>query len=298
MKALVMVEIRRLMARRLLRWITALVLVGFTFAGIMAYIGSDDSPAAVAEAQARYKTEVANCISGFETGGELPPEGRDPESFCRDEVWVEDPRFDYSEFNWIISSLGIPLIALGWLVGASFLGAEWHSRSITTLLTWEPRRNRVLVAKAIAATAVIFAWIVLLQVIFSAAMYPAAAFEGTTQGLTASWWTSLGGLIVRAGGLAAFAGVVGMSITAVGRNTAAALGVGFAYLAVVESLIRGFKPQWADWLIGDNVALFLVGPEDVTHMSHSQLGAGLLLLVYGAVLFAGALAVFRRREVA
>ena len=104
--------------------------------------------------------------------------------------------------------------------------------------------------------------------------------------------------MARSSALAALAAVLGFSLATIGRNTAAALGVGFAYLAVVESLVRGFKPLWADWLVGDNVALFIVGPADVTHLTHSQAAAGLLLLGYGAIVAVLALAVFRRREVA
>ncbi|MGH2747672.1 MAG: ABC transporter permease subunit [Actinomycetota bacterium] len=300
MKALVAVEMRRLLSRRLLRWLTVLALVGFAVAGTIAYVASNDSPRAVTEADARYEADLRGCIShAHQATGEMPPEARaNPEGFCEEQVWRSDPRFVYNEFDWVLSSLGIPLIMLGWLVGASFVGAEWHSRTITTLLTWEPRRVRVLAAKAVAVVAVVFAWVLTLQAMFSAAMYPAAAFEGSTAGLTSGWWSSFALLIVRTSALSALAATLGLSISAVGRNTAAALGIGFVYLALVESLIRGFKPQWVDWLIGDNVALFLVGPADVTHLTHSQAAAGLLLLAYAGAVFVFALAVFRRREIA
>ena len=79
---------------------------------------------------------------------------------------------------------------------------------------------------------------------------------------------------------------------------AAAFGVGFAYLTIVEGLVRGFKPAWDDWLIGDNLALFMIGPEDVTNVAHSQMGAGLLVLGYALALSWLALAIFRKREIA
>ena len=34
----------------------------------------------------------------------------------------------------------VPLVMASWLLGASFIGAEWRAGTVTTLLTWEPRR--------------------------------------------------------------------------------------------------------------------------------------------------------------
>jgi hypothetical protein len=45
---------------------------------------------------------------------------------------------------------------------------------------------------------------------------------------------------------------MGASIATIGRNTAAALGIAFGYLAIVEPAIRGLRPSWSPWLLGDN----------------------------------------------
>lgn len=302
MTSLIVIEMRRLLARRLLRGLTILALLLFTLAGTIAYVASDDSAAAVAAAEAKRDDDVRSCVAEIRRsafGAEEMPRAarRDPQTFCEEQVWVEDPRFDYSEMSWPLSSLAIPMMMLGWLIGASFIGAEWHTRNLTTLLTWEPRRVRILAAKLIALTTVVSVWVVLLQAVFSGAMYPAAAFQGTTAGLDVQWWAEYAELMLRGSGLAAIASVFGLSLATVGRNTAAAFGVGFFYFAVVESLVRNFRPQWVDWLIGDNVALFLMGADEVAQVGHSQLAAGLLLASYAAALFTGALLIFRRREV-
>jgi hypothetical protein len=300
MKNLLKVELRRMLSRRLVRGLTILALLGFTVAGVIAFVASDDSAVAVAAAEAEKRTAVQGCIADVKSGTEDFPAHAtdDPAEFCEEDVWVSDPRFTFREMKWVLTSLGVPLMMLGWLVGASFMGAEWHNRTITTTLTWEARRGRALAAKLLIAGAVAFGWVLLLQVVFTVAMYPAGEFEGTMAGIDAEWVGEYSGIVLRSAALAGIASVVGMSIATVGRNTAAALGVGFVYLAVVEGLIRGFRPQWVDWLIGDNAALFLAGPGDVTHVGHSQLTAGLLLLAYTAALALGATAVFRAREVA
>lgn len=74
--------------------------------------------------------------------------------------------------------------------------------------------------------------------------------------------------------------------------------MGFVYLAVVEGLIRAFKPSWVDWLVGDNAGLFLMGDLDVNHLGHSQTAAGLLLALYTTALVAIAIGIFRNRDIA
>ena len=59
------------------------------------------------------------------------------------------------------------------------------------------------------------------------------------------------------GAAATFSAVIGAAVAAVGRHTAAALGVVFVWTAVIEGLIRGFRPHWTPWLLGDNLVSFL-----------------------------------------
>lgn len=47
-----------------------------------------------------------------------------------------------------------PLALAGFILGASLFGADYTTRALTTLLTWEPRRSRVLAAQATASAAV------------------------------------------------------------------------------------------------------------------------------------------------
>ena len=56
---------------------------------------------------------------------------------------------------------------------------------------------------------------------------------------------------------ATISAVIGGAVAAVGRHTAAALGVVFVWTAVIEGLVRGFRPLWTPWLLGDNLVSFL-----------------------------------------
>ena len=71
------------------------------------------------------------------------------------------------------------------------------------------------------------------------------------------------------------------SVAMIGRNTAAALGVAFAYLMVVENIVHAWKPWAARFLLGPNGAVFVTGRDlDTAEFSRSTATAGLTLLGY------------------
>ena len=190
-----------------------------------------------------------------------------------------------------------PLVVIGWLLGASSIGAEWHAGTLTTLLTWEPRRVRVALTKAIAVVVSVFLLTVVLQALLAAGLSLAASLNGSAAG-SEGWLSETAAIALRVSALAALAGAIGFAFAAVGRNTAAALGAGFAYVVVVENLVRGLKPAWSEWLFGENAGVFLLGPSnDFPFVDRSQLGAGIYLSLLAATLLAVATLVFRTRDV-
>jgi len=197
----------------------------------------------------------------------------------------------------VILGTAFPLVVIGWLVGASFIGAEWHAGTITTLLTWEPRRVRVVLAKAAVAVAAVFVLSLILQLVLTACLALAASINGSSTGAE-GWLSETAAITVRVSVLACLAGAIGFAFSAVGRNTAAALGAGFAYVVIVENLVRGLKPEWSEWLFGENASLFLLGPSnDLPYLERSQLGAGIYLVLVSLLLVAAATVVFRTRDV-
>ena len=90
------------------------------------------------------------------------------------------------------------------------------------------------------------------------------------------------------------------SVAMIGRNTAAALGVAFAYLMVVENIVHVWKPWAARFLVGPNGAVFVTGtgPRRRAEFSRSTATAGLTLLAYTCLAGAVAVVTFRRRDLA
>jgi len=208
-----------------------------------------------------------------------------------------DPRFPLTMLPDILRGTSIPLILAGWLLGASFIGADWRAGTITTLLTWEPRRTRVIVAKLLACAASVFVLAIGLQVVLGGVLALDAAFRGTTEGVGAPWWRESSGVAARAATLASVASVIGFAVASIGRNTAAALGAGFAYLAVIENLVRGLRPAWQRWLFTDNAAVFISGGNVGFSFQRTMLQALVLLAAYAAALFTVSAMMFRSRDV-
>lgn len=301
---LAMVELRRFVSRRLVQVLVVLLLLAIAVTGVIVAVNSK-SPSAAAYADARMErtVDVRECVNHPRRYGADPQPGETPEEACERAMGplaglVSDKRFDLSGLRDIFVGTSFVVSALGLVIGASFMGAEWHWGTIGTLLTWEPRRTRVLLVKLLACVAAAFVLFVAIQAVLGLVLWLVAATRGITEGTgSASWLRSVAGVVVRSAALGAFSAGVGVAIATVGRNTAAALGVGFVYFGVVEGLIRGLRPAWQPWLVGDNATLFLTGIDNRFPPLHRTMtSSGLLLLAYAAGLVAVALAWFRARD--
>jgi ABC-type transport system involved in multi-copper enzyme maturation permease subunit len=198
----------------------------------------------------------------------------------------------------VLMGTSLVLVSVAWILGASAIGADWHAGHVTTILTWEPRRGRVMLAKIVASLTSVFVVSLTIQALLGAALAVAAAGAGSTTGADAAWLAESAGVALRVALLSTIFAGFGFGLAAAGRNTAVALGVGFGYLVIVENLVRGLRPQWTPWLLTDNAGLFIVdSPIDFPMLGRSTVGAGLYLAAVGAVLLLAASGLFRTRDV-
>jgi ABC-type transport system involved in multi-copper enzyme maturation permease subunit len=186
------------------------------------------------------------------------------------------------------------------LGGAVVVGGEWKAGTVTSLLTWEVRRARLLAARLLACAVLagaIGAALVLLYVVLAA--LPIAAANDGMSGLDAGWWTALVGVVGRSLLVVSLAAVVGAGIASIGRSSVAALTAVFALEAIVQPAVRGLRPASARWLLGENVAAF-VGGEPMVGESFrvSPMSGAVTLVVYVTALAAVALWSFQRRDLA
>jgi ABC-type transport system involved in multi-copper enzyme maturation permease subunit len=206
--------------------------------------------------------------------------------------------FELASLPDVFMGSSLVLLSIGWMLGASAIGAEWHTGHLTTILTWEPRRGRVVVAKAAAALVTIFVLSMAIQAALGIVLAVDAASRGSTVGANAAWLAASAGVAFRVSLLSAIFAALGFGLASVGRNTAVALGVGFGYLVVVENLVRGLRPQWTPWLLTDNAAMFVIGSRvDFPALGRSTVEAGLYLGLLGAAVLLAAAGLFRLRDV-
>ena len=258
---------RRLIASELLRFrsrrLVVVLLVGALLATTIGLViaSFDSTPptdAQIAAAKVQARAEVANCLVSDYEGVQF--EGTLGE-FCRE--FFGDPS-DYMPSHLKLADLpevleGISSITsiLALVVGASVVAVSWQTGTISTIFTWEPRRLRWFAARILVIAAGVFVMTLVIVAFVSAGLAIAAMLRGSTVGIDGGWRSDVLTTSLRVSGAAAAAALIGGGVAAVGRHTSAALGVVFVWTAVIEGLIRGFRPLWSPWLLGDNLVSFL-----------------------------------------
>jgi ABC-2 type transport system permease protein len=182
------------------------------------------------------------------------------EDFCRENAgnpsYYMPSHLALAELPPILEGIASLTSILGLVVGASLVAASWQTGTISTIFTWEPRRLRWFAARIAVIGAGVFAVTLVIVVFLSAVLALAAALRGSTA-LTDGWWRDTTTTTLRIAVIAAVAALIGGAVAAVGRHTSAALGVVFVYTAVLEGVVRAFRPLWSPWLLGDNIVSFV-----------------------------------------
>ncbi len=303
MIALIRAELTRFWSRRAVRLVGLIAGVGIVLMSVLVFLNTE-AEHDQARATAEYEASIEECVAFHDspegqTHDPVPPGFEDSETYCRSQIQVAefDDTFRMVYIKDALLNISLFLIIFGLGLGATFIGAEWQAGTITTLLTWESRRTRVLVSKVLACALFVFLAALAVQAALALALVPTALFRGTTEGADAAWLLDTIETAARGAIVCAFAATIGFALASVARNTSAAVITGFLYFAVIEGLLRGFRPNWQAWLVGDNAVLFVVGQRDFPDLNHSAIAAGLILLGYATLAVGTAVYVFRARDV-
>jgi len=313
---LVVVELRRLLARRL----TLLVAIGvLVVIGIQAFGAHGQvyelTPARIAQVQAE---QLQPCLDGQAQARQNDPNVdfhcTDPHSFGNAEAQRAAFAFVAGQS---VGSVAYLLMFFAFLVGVSFVAAEFTSGAISTWLTYEPRRVRVYASKVVAVTSGVLGVAVVSVAVLCAVIYLIARsydLVGVTSGAPGR---DLVAVALRTVAVVGVAGLLGAVLGTLLRHTAAALGVAIGYLVVVEGLVLDqLRTAFAEprpWLIYPNVLAWLQGglrddrapdqnrfcsgdvctPPELISTAH----AGVYLLVLCVVMVVVGGLAFRRRDV-
>jgi hypothetical protein len=200
---------------------------------------------------------------------------------------------------------------LAFLIGATWIGAEWSTRSLVALLFWVPQRMKVMAVK-IAVLAVAMALFgVVVQALWLAMAGILNAAAGSGNSVPPRFWSDLLATQGRSVLLTVIVGLIGYGLANLTRNTGAALGIGFVYFAILETAIRILRPVWEPWLLSNNavgllvpggVSVFVpngdVGPSGTGSEEYliSNLQAGVYLGVVTAVVVGIGVVLFAKRD--
>lgn len=232
--------------------------------------------------------------------GELPPG-------CTFENQFGDIRQDHrlkigTSYSDTVAGVGSAMVFVAFVIGASFVGAEYGAGSLSTQLIFEPRRHRVVAVKAVAVgigTAVLS---ILLLLYIGLLQWIGSQARGVVSGLDGTWFAARAGDIVRVSAAVALAAIAAYAITVVARRTVAAV-AGLLVVGWVSAII-GSVASWR-WVAKDNPAsaLFVMAldprrspGEDTSHILtiHAAIASSCLWAI-GLTLVAAF--IFARREV-
>jgi ABC-type transport system involved in multi-copper enzyme maturation permease subunit len=315
-------ELHRFRSRRFIQVLLGLAVLGWVAAtGIALLTYGEPSQADYAVAQERFDQFLAEeeqwreqCARDAETAGQTEEVFCGPhvqETELRVESFLDTAPFDLATSGAAGSmAVAATAAAMAFLIGATWIGAEWSTRSIVALLFWVPARLTVVGMKIgvlVLATAVLgviaqLGWLLMAAILRS--------LVGADRELPADFWPDLLAQQGRSVLLTVLAGLLGFGLANLIRNTGAALGVGFVYFAIVENALRIVEPTWDRWLLSTNaVALVLPGGTRIYDYSavEAQIGAppsylvtnlqgGLVVTAFTAGIVGVGVLLFTRRD--
>ncbi|GAA4594037.1 ABC-type transport system involved in multi-copper enzyme maturation permease subunit [Actinoplanes octamycinicus] len=240
-------ETRRLTKRRFTIFfvLLALVVLGLVAAGV-AVTNHKATPAVVAAAQADadrdFQEQTKLAAQEKVRCAERPadyPEGCDALwTPTKDQFQAENympSQFDFrNNFPAMLITFAALLALAAFIIGASFVGAEWNSGGMMNLLLWRPQRLRVLSTKLAALLVWLTGLSVVTGAVWTGVFWVIATQRGTTAKMTSGAWQSIGLMGLRGLALVLVAGAVGFGIASIGRHTAAALGAAIGVIVVFQ----------------------------------------------------------------
>ena len=245
-------ETRRLVKRRFTKFFMAGLVAVLALIAVAMFlsnekVGPDQVASAKAQAQAEYQRavqqaeqDIKNCqaAQGTPAASQFPPGCADMYTPTPDDFqaqWFMPPTFDFREnFPDMVTTLGALIALVAFIVGASFVGAEWSSGGMMNLLLWRPQRLTVLGTKLATLLVALTALTVVLTAIWTGVFVLIAEARGSTASMTSGAWQSIGLMELRALALVLVAGAVGFGLASLGRHTAMAPGATIGVVIVFQ----------------------------------------------------------------
>jgi ABC-2 type transport system permease protein len=252
--SIVRAERRRLLKRRFTKWllVVGVLILGAVAAGVFFTnhkASAETYASAQQEAHRQYQEQLGywNAAGGSEKCKQDNKDAIERKGISADEVcrgpqeadyqpeWFMPPTFNFkSDFPDLVIVWAAIMGLLAFVIGASYVGAEWNSGAMMNLLLWRPKRGVVLSAKLGTLLGVTAVWSTLIGIAWTGFFWLTGEFRGTNEGMTSGTWQSLGLRELRGLALILFLAAVGFALASLGRHTAMALGVAAAFVVVFQ----------------------------------------------------------------
>lgn len=239
-------EFLRARSRRVVPMVIIGGLIGIVIGlGIAAAYNHKPSQAQIAAAQTQYQATYERCLNGKYLGPDQLIDARytSIEDVCNAAVTPELSAIMLRDVGTILEHISTFVILLGALLGASLAGADWTSNTMGTLLTWEPRRVRVFLIRALVVAVVALAVTLFLQIAFAVVFWLVTVVRGVTTFLPPNLFGDVADTMLRVSAMAIAFALVAYVLAMIGRSTVSSLGVLFGYLILFEGVIAGFRPS-------------------------------------------------------
>ena len=236
--SLMRAERRRFLKRRMIVW-TLVIFVGLltAIASIVFFTTKAVTPEVRAAAQAEADRHYNQTMQEYERMRARCEQSPSDEMCQRGGLqepqrdWFQAEQFMPATFNFredadeFAVTWAILLAMFSFIIGASFVGAEWRSGAMMNLLTWRPKRMQVLGIKLLALLSAVGTFAVVTFGLWTAAMVGIASTHGTMDRMTNGAWQSYGLTGLRGLGMILAFAALGFGLASIGRHIGLALGV-------------------------------------------------------------------------
>lgn len=265
---LLRVELRRLFSRQLV----VLTMVGTLAVSLLVLWGVWESSqpmpeSELASAEEMYQQELeywkehgeadrAQCLE--DEAAEAERTGEEVDWGCESMTGPEREWYIYTapplqeSLPFTLTAMSTLVLFASGLIGATFTAAELSTGSMSTWLSFEPRRLRVFASKMVAAALGVVPAAALVVAVVAAGAWLIANHFDLAAGMKSGHWGDAAWMALRILGLAALGALVGGALGFLLRHTAAVLGL-VVVAFIVEQMLRGLVPRIAPWAPSVNV---------------------------------------------
>ncbi|HEV7962929.1 MAG TPA: ABC transporter permease subunit [Actinoplanes sp.] len=245
-------ESRRLVKRRFTKWLVIGCLVVLAAVAVGVFLTNQKvGPAQVATAQAKadqdfqevtrqatQEQQRCQTAQGTPDAANYPPDCAQMYTPTREDFSYQNympSTFEFrTAFKVMVTTLAAIFALMAFVIGASFVGAEWSSGGMMNLLLWRPQRLKVLGTKLAALLVGLAALTTVVLVAWTGFFWLVGRLRGNTNGMTSGAWQSLVLTEVRALVLVLAAGALGFGLASLGRHTALALGAAIGAVVLFQ----------------------------------------------------------------